>query len=67
MKAFLGDLAKRYPKLDKGLISQLARRHGSIAADILGDADTMDDLGQFIAEILYIKRNRLFQTLGIGA
>ena len=53
MKAFLDDLAKRYPKLDQGLIAQLARRHGSIAADILGDAYTMDDLGQFIAEDLY--------------
>jgi glycerol-3-phosphate dehydrogenase len=53
MQGFLDGLAKRYPKLDANLIAQLARRHGSIAADILGDADTMDDLGQHIGEDLY--------------
>ena len=53
MKSFLDDLITRYPKLDPGLIKQLARRHGSIAADILGDAHTMGDLGQRIGEDLY--------------
>jgi glycerol-3-phosphate dehydrogenase len=53
MEGFLDDLARRYPKLDAALISQLARRHGSTAADILSDAETMGDLGQHIGENLY--------------
>ncbi len=53
MEAFMDDLFRRYPKLEQGLITQLARRHGSIATDILGDAETMDDLGQRIGDGLY--------------
>ncbi|MDA1323981.1 MAG: glycerol-3-phosphate dehydrogenase [Proteobacteria bacterium] len=53
MEAFLDDLFRRYPKLEQGLITQLAQRHGSIATDILGDAGAMDDLGQRIGDGLY--------------
>lgn len=53
MDAFLEILAERYPGLTPKLIGKLARRHGSMAADILGDARTMDDLGQHIGEDLY--------------
>ncbi|MDA1323701.1 MAG: glycerol-3-phosphate dehydrogenase [Proteobacteria bacterium] len=53
MEAFLDDLIRRYPNLDPRLITRIAHRHGSIATDILGDAATMDDLGQHIGEDLY--------------
>lgn len=53
MDAFLASLIKRYPKLDEKVIAKIARRHGSIASDILGDAETMGDLGQHIGEDLY--------------
>lgn len=53
MQTFLDSLTGRYPELDAGLIAQIARRHGSIAPDILGDAGTMNDLGQHIGNDLY--------------
>ena len=53
MKALLGELTERYPKLDAALIAGLARRHGSATSDILGDAETMGDLGRHMGEDLY--------------
>lgn len=55
MDAFLEGLAKRYPRLDPTLIKKITRRHGSLTTDILGDAKSMDDLGQHIGEELYEK------------
>jgi len=68
MEAFLDDLSQRYPKLDRALLAQLARRHGSIATDILGDAETPADLGRKIGDGLYereidhFRRNEWAQT-----
>jgi glycerol-3-phosphate dehydrogenase len=53
MTTFVAELIKRHPNLDQKVIGKIARRHGSIAAEILGDADTMADLGQHIGEDLY--------------
>jgi glycerol-3-phosphate dehydrogenase len=36
----------RYPKLDPACLERLLRRHGTRAADILGDAATEADLGK---------------------
>ena len=43
--ALVGDLARAYPKLDAGYLRALARRHGTLARDVLGDAREMADLG----------------------
>jgi glycerol-3-phosphate dehydrogenase len=43
--AFAADLAKAYPKLEKGFLRSLARRHGSLSREVLGDARDMADLG----------------------
>jgi glycerol-3-phosphate dehydrogenase len=44
--AFLSALRGRYPELPGELLQGLARRHGTRAARILGDARTLADLGQ---------------------
>lgn len=44
-EGFLADLAGSYPSLDAGLLRGLARRHGTLARRVLGDARTMADLG----------------------
>ena len=53
MNSFKNDLIAQYPKLDPNVITRLALRHGRIAGDILGDADTVTDLGQHITDDLY--------------
>jgi glycerol-3-phosphate dehydrogenase len=44
--AWLGDLCKRYPALDPELMRALAKRHGTRAPAILGDARKPADLGE---------------------
>jgi glycerol-3-phosphate dehydrogenase len=44
--AFLGDLRRDYQELPAGYVATLARRYGSLAREILGDALNPDDLGQ---------------------
>ncbi|MCG8508127.1 MAG: glycerol-3-phosphate dehydrogenase, partial [Rhodospirillales bacterium] len=41
----LDDLTRAYPALDTGLVSRMARRHGTRSFDILGDAKKTSDLG----------------------
>ncbi|MEO8346124.1 MAG: glycerol-3-phosphate dehydrogenase [Betaproteobacteria bacterium] len=44
--AFFAGLCRRYPELPAEFLRGIARRHGTRALRILGDATTMDDLGQ---------------------
>ncbi|HEX4886219.1 MAG TPA: glycerol-3-phosphate dehydrogenase [Casimicrobiaceae bacterium] len=44
--AWIADVARRYPKLPATLTRDLARRHGSLATTVLGDAKTRADLGR---------------------
>ena len=44
--AFLASLSARYPGLGADLLRGIARRHGTYATRVLGDARTMDDLGE---------------------
>ncbi len=44
--AMLASLCARYPGLPVGLLRALARRHGTTAASVLGDAKSPDDLGE---------------------
>lgn len=43
---FVQRLEERYPRLPRTLLQALARRHGALAYDVLGDASTAADLGQ---------------------
>lgn len=43
---FEARLEERYPGLPRTLLQALARRHGALAYDVLGDASTVADLGQ---------------------
>lgn len=42
-----------YPKFPAALLNSLLRRHGTLAADVLGDARTVDDLGENFGGGLY--------------
>jgi len=44
--ALLAAYRGRYPRLDAHWLERLLRRHGTCAAEILGDARTPDDLGE---------------------
>ena len=61
MEAFLDNLTKHYPQLEQRLIRQIARRHGSLATEVLGDAKTMPDLGQRISDDLYEREIEYFK------
>ena len=54
-RAFVDDLARRYPQLDPVWLQRLARRHGKAAQDILGDARTVADLGESFGGGLYAR------------
>jgi len=43
---FAQRLEERYPSLPRTLVQVLARRHGALAYDVLGDAGTAADLGR---------------------
>ncbi|HEX7328894.1 MAG TPA: glycerol-3-phosphate dehydrogenase [Casimicrobiaceae bacterium] len=44
--AWLAELCRRYPALDPGLLRGIARRHGTRATAVLGDAKAAADLGE---------------------
>jgi glycerol-3-phosphate dehydrogenase len=43
---WLAELARRYDALPRGLLRDLAHRHGTRAVDVLGDARRIEDLGE---------------------
>lgn len=51
--AFVLDLRSRYGWLDALHLRRIARRHGSLTREVLGDAKGQGDLGQHIGEGLY--------------
>jgi glycerol-3-phosphate dehydrogenase len=53
LPAFECDLAARYPRLPAKLRSALARRHGTRTSRVLGDANTVTDLGKAFGHTLY--------------
>ena len=58
---FLGDVQRRYPAFEPLHLRRLARRHGTLIADVLGDAKTPADMGKplgfglFAREVAYMK------------
>jgi glycerol-3-phosphate dehydrogenase len=49
-EAFVDDLARRYPAIDRRHLIRIARRQGAATASLLGDARTLADLGMPIGE-----------------
>jgi glycerol-3-phosphate dehydrogenase len=52
---FTRRLQERYPRMPRTLLEGLARRHGALAYDVLGDADAAADLGQHFGADLYAR------------
>jgi glycerol-3-phosphate dehydrogenase len=52
---FLQRLQERYPQLPQPLLQALARRHGALAYDVLGDAADVADLGAHFGAELYAR------------
>ncbi|WP_123692986.1 glycerol-3-phosphate dehydrogenase [Allostella humosa] len=50
---FCTGLGQRYPALDPAWLRRLARRHGTLAFDVLGDARVTADLGRHFGAGLY--------------
>jgi glycerol-3-phosphate dehydrogenase len=48
-------LAQRFPRLPQTLLKVLARRHGALAYDVLGDAASTADLGAHFGAELYAR------------
>ncbi len=53
LPGLLLELARRYPKLPPDLLHALARRHGTLAARVLGAAQTEAELGERFGTDLY--------------
>lgn len=51
--AFVDDLERRHDGFDRGYLARLARRHGSIADDVIGDSRSPQDMGRHIGADLY--------------
>jgi len=68
LETFRQDLTRRHAGLDAAYLEMLARRHGSLAGDVLGDAKTMADLGTDLGgglyerEALYMKAEEWART-----
>ncbi len=54
-EAFVGDLSRAYERLSPDYLGALARRHGTLAREILGDARTPRDLGENFGAGLYAR------------
>jgi glycerol-3-phosphate dehydrogenase len=52
---FARRLEERFPPLPSALLQALARRHGALAYDVLGNAATIADLGQHFGADLYAR------------
>jgi glycerol-3-phosphate dehydrogenase len=55
MNRFEQHLAQRYPGLTQDFLTGLARRHGALAYDVLGNAGRVTDLGEHFGEQLYAR------------
>ena len=68
VEGFLRTLGQTYPGLDGAYLRRLFRRHGALAADVLGDTRTPSDLGRdlgaglFEREVAYLKASEWART-----
>ena len=67
-EALLDALVRQYPGLDPVTVAHIARRHGTLTSDVLGDANIVQDLGTSVGanlyerEILYMKDHEWART-----
>jgi glycerol-3-phosphate dehydrogenase len=54
-------LAAKHPGLDRNWIARLARRHGTRANNVIGDAKSMADLGRDFGGGLYAREVEWFR------
>jgi glycerol-3-phosphate dehydrogenase len=52
---FAQRLQERYAGLPRTLLEELARRHGALAYDVLGNATSVSDLGEHLGAELYAR------------
>jgi len=52
---FEGQLVEGYPRLPEPLLLALARRHGTLAREVLGDAATLPEMGEHFGADLYAR------------
>ncbi len=68
LAAWTAELARRYPALPREIVGGLARRHGTLALEVLGAAKTPGDLGEQFgnglseAEVRYMVREEWART-----
>ena len=55
LEAHVQRLTQRYPMLPRTLLASLARRHGGLASDVLGNARTETDLGEHFGGQLFAR------------
>jgi glycerol-3-phosphate dehydrogenase len=55
LAGFARRLAQRYPQLPQPLVQGLARRHGALAYEVLGNAISAADLGAHFGAELYAR------------
>lgn len=66
--AWFETTAKRYPDFDRAALLALAQRYGTRVAGVLGDARTLQDLGEDLGgglrprEVAYLKQNEFATT-----
>ena len=58
--ALFDDLCDRYPKLPSLFLARIARRHGTLAREILGDVSSEADMGESFGGGLYETEARWF-------
>ncbi|HUY01740.1 MAG TPA: glycerol-3-phosphate dehydrogenase C-terminal domain-containing protein, partial [Rhodocyclaceae bacterium] len=56
----IAELHQRHPDLPPDWLAQIARRHGSLAAAVIGDARSVADLGRNFGGGLYERELRYF-------
>lgn len=51
--AWQSEFIQQYPQLDQEFLASITRRYGTVTRDVLGNAQTMADLGQYFGGGLY--------------
>lgn len=66
--ALLDDLIRQYPTLDPITVTHIARRHGTLTTEVLGDAGGLEELGVHMGtdlyerEVIYLKNHEWART-----
>ena len=61
-EGFVADLTRQYPSFKALHLRRLARRHGTLVADVMGDATTPADMGRALSEGLSEREVRYMKS-----